>query len=276
MTFGSSGCMRKQIRFLGLLLLLSFASTTWLFWSYEREVNPGINSFGDVIWWWIVSSTTVGYGDIAPHTTQGRIAAAITFIVGIYLYTNFITLTANSVDRFVNKERLGMAQSKAKNHIAICEYTAFADELLQVLDHYPQLAHREVVIISDLVTVNPYPQYHFVRGVPISPTALQQANIQEAAYIFVFANARFQEPDLKTLHTVSRIQKLNQHATIFVEMHKPKSEFTEHLIGPIVVLDSKKLLETVLRHEALDLSAYFPHTAFTTEAASPREVFSEG
>lgn len=268
--------MRKQIRFLTLLLLVSFAITTMLFWTYERGVNPGITSFGDVIWWWIVSSTTVGYGDIAPHTTQGRIAAAITFIVGIYLYTNFITLTANSVERFVHRDRLGMAQIKAKNHIAICEYTAFADELLQVLDKYPELAQREVVIITDLVAVNPYPQYNFVRGVPISPAALQQANIQEAAYIFVFANARFQEPDLKTLHTVSRIQKLNKHATIFVEMHKPKSEFTEHLLGQIVVLDSKKLLETVLRHEALDLSACFPQTDVPAKSTVQHEALSEG
>ncbi len=268
--------MRKQIRFLGLLLLISFAATTTLFWTYESGVNPGIRSFGDVIWWWIVSSTTVGYGDIAPHTVQGRIAAAITFIFGIYLYTNFITLTANSVERFVNKDRLGMAQIKAKEHIVICEYTAFADELLQVLECYPELARREVVIITDLVEVNPYPQYHFVRGVPISPAALQQANIQEAAYIFVFANARFQEPDLKTLHTVSRIQKLNKHATLFVEMHKPKSEFTEHLLGPIVVLDSKKLLETVLRHEALNLSAYFSYANLPSPATAPREALSEG
>jgi voltage-gated potassium channel len=250
--------MRRQIRLLGVILFISFISTTSLFWAYEYGLNPGIDDFGDVIWWWIVSSTTVGYGDIAPHTVPGRIAAAITFIVGIYLYTNFITLTANSMDRFVNKDRLGTAQVKAKDHIVICEYTAFADELLQVLQHYPQLAQREVVIISDLVAVNPYPQHHFVRGVAISPTALQQANIQEAAYIFVFANARFQEPDLKTLHTVSRIQKLNQHATMFVEMHKPKSEFTEHLIRSVVMLDSKMLLASVLRHEPIDLSAYFP------------------
>src|SRR5512139_195516 len=124
--------MKKQIRFLALLLLISFASTTTLFWMYEHGINPGINSFGDVIWWWIVSSTTVGYGDIAPYTVQGRVAAAITFIVGIYLYTNFITLTANSMEQFVNKDRLGTAQIKAKEHIVICEYTAFADELLQV------------------------------------------------------------------------------------------------------------------------------------------------
>jgi hypothetical protein len=93
--------------------------------------------------------------------------------------------------------------------------------------------------------------------VPISPTALRQANIEEAAYIFVFANARFQEPDLKTLHTVARIQTLNKRARIFIELHNPTSEFAQYLDQSIIVLKSRDLLESVLRHQTVDLSAYF-------------------
>ena len=249
--------MKRQFQFLGLLLLLSFITTTWLFWLYEKEVNPEIKSTGDVIWWWLVSSTTVGYGDISPITPQGRIAGAITIIIGIYCYTNFIALTADKLHGVINRDRLGMAQITFEDHIVICEYTAFADELLQVLPDYKELAPREAVVVTDLVGVNPYPQYHFVRGVPISPTSLQQANIQKAAYIFVFSNVRFQEPDLKTLHTVSRIQALNNKAKIFVEMHNPSSDLTNYLDQGITVLSSRALLESVLRHKGLDLSEYF-------------------
>ncbi len=250
--------MKNQIRILGFLLLFSFVTTTWVFWVYELEENPNVDVFFDVAWWWLVTSTTVGYGDISPVTYQGRLAGFITIIIGVYFYTNFITLTADYVEKRTERHRLGTAQIKFQNHIVICEYTAFADELLQVLDNYPELAKREVAVVTDLVGVNPYPQYHFVRGVPISPTALAQANIQEAAYIFVFSNARFQEPDLKTLHTVSRIQKLNAHAAIYVEMHNPRSEFTRHLSGSITVLKSRELLESVLQDKAFDLTNFFP------------------
>jgi len=249
--------MKKQLRFLGILLVTSFAFSTIIFWFYERSVNPSIRSMGDVLWWWLVSSTTVGYGDISPITLQGRMVGAVTIITGIYCYTNFITLTAEKLHTIMHRNRLGTAQVYSKNHIVICEYTAFADELLHVIPDYPELAQRDTVVVTDLITVNPYPHTFFVRGVPISPSALRQANIQEAAYIFVFSNARFQEPDLKTLHTVARIQTLNKRAKIFVEMHNPSSEFSHYLDHSIIVLKSRDLLESVLRHQTFDLSPYF-------------------
>ncbi|MDX1522171.1 MAG: ion channel [Anaerolineae bacterium] len=252
--------MKKQSRILIYLLLASFVITTWLFWRYERGVNESITSIWDVFWWWIVTSTTVGYGDISPVTLQGRIAGTFTIIIGIYCYTNFITLTAEKLHEVVNRDRFGTAKINFKNHIVICEYTAFADELLQVIPHYAEFRNRKVVVISDLVGVNPYPEFYFVHGVPISPVALQQANVQAADYIFVFANTRFKEPDLKTLHTVSRIQKLNSHAKIFVEMTNPSADFVEYLAGKITILESRHLLELVLKHKALDLSAYFSTT----------------
>lgn len=249
--------MKKQARLLGALLIISFAVSSVIFWIYERHVNPSIHSMGDVVWWWLISSTTVGYGDISPITLQGRIAGAITIITGIYCYTNFITLTAEKLHSLMHRDRLGTAQVHSKDHIVICEYTAFADELLQTLPLYPELAGRDAVVVTDLVGVNPYPHTFFVHGVPISPSALRQANIAEAAYIFVFSNARFQEPDIKTLHAVSRIQTMNNKARIFVEMHNPSTELIRYLDPSTVVLKSRDLLESVLSQNVIDLSAYF-------------------
>lgn len=250
--------MARQLKFIGLLLFLSMVGSSWTFWAYEHDVNPRVQTYGDSLWWWFVSSTTVGYGDVAPVTSMGRVVAVVTIIIGIYGYTNFIAITADSLHGMTNQKRLGTAAVKAKGHVVICEYTAFADELIQDLPRYPELHQREIVILTDLVQVRPYPQYHFVRGVPLSPTALQQANLAEAAYIFVFANARFQDPDLKTLHIVSRIQKLNSHARLFVEMNDPQSPLLANLGPNLTILPSRQMLESILKNKAIDLSAYFP------------------
>jgi len=249
--------MFRQLRLFGLLLVVSLVGSTSVFWIHEHPVNPRIHGFGDVLWWWFVSSTTVGYGDIAPVTTYGRLAGVLTIIIGIYCYTNFIAITADSLHGLTNQKRLGTARVKASDHILICEYTAFADELIQALPCYPELARREVVVVTDLVQVQPYPQHHFVRGVPISPTALRQAAIETAAIIFVFANVRFVDPDLKTLHTVSRVRQLAPRAKIFLELNNPQHELARHLDGNTVILASRDLLASVMRDHTVDVSAYF-------------------
>jgi voltage-gated potassium channel len=42
-----------------------------------------VNSFGDALWWSLVTVSTVGYGDIVPETVPGRMIAAPLIAVGI-------------------------------------------------------------------------------------------------------------------------------------------------------------------------------------------------
>ena len=49
----------------------------------EHATNPGFATFGDALWWAIVTLTTVGYGDIVPKTTAGRADGVMIMIVGV-------------------------------------------------------------------------------------------------------------------------------------------------------------------------------------------------
>lgn len=53
-------------------------------------------TFADSLWWSFVTATTVGYGDISPATTQGRIIAAILMISGI----GFISMLTGTISTF--------------------------------------------------------------------------------------------------------------------------------------------------------------------------------
>lgn len=48
--------------------------------------NVAIDSFGDALWWSIVTVTTVGYGDIVPGSTGGRVVAFFVMFSGIALF----------------------------------------------------------------------------------------------------------------------------------------------------------------------------------------------
>jgi len=56
----------------------------------EHGQNPQFTAMQDGLWWAFVTLTTVGYGDIVPITSGGRIVAIITMVFGIVVYSLII------------------------------------------------------------------------------------------------------------------------------------------------------------------------------------------
>lgn len=238
--------MRQRLRLLGIVAAGSLLVSMIGMGILEKGTNPEIETWFDVLWWWVVTSTTVGYGDIVPITVGGRVFAILTIVSGFFVFTNMIALVVESTHRFIDRHRAGTAQIQFGGHLIICEYTAIADELIQSLPRVPELSGFPVVIATDLVDRNPYPEHWFVRGVPINPAVLQQANCAQAVMVFVFANLRFADPDTKTLHIASRVRALSPDALIVVEIVDPGSELMRHAPGDLVVISSREAMRHVL------------------------------
>ena len=73
--------------------------------------EPEVNSFGDGIWWALVTVTTVGYGDITPSTTLGRFVASALMFLGLGLIATVTAIvsakfTQNFVDTHTNDDVL--------------------------------------------------------------------------------------------------------------------------------------------------------------------------
>ena len=68
--------------------------------------GSNIKNFGDGLWWAVTTVTTVGYGDRYPTTTQGRLLATATMIMGISLMG---VITASVAAWFI---KMGQEDSK--------------------------------------------------------------------------------------------------------------------------------------------------------------------
>lgn len=82
---------------------------------YEIErhgSNPNMHSLGDAIWWAVVTITTVGYGDVYPTTSAGRILGSLVLVSGVAIVG---IVTASIAATFVrsDEEELDKADMKA-------------------------------------------------------------------------------------------------------------------------------------------------------------------
>lgn len=101
----------------GILLLISF-----LMFLTERDINPDLDTFSEAIYWGITTMTTVGYGDVVPISTTGKILAVILMISGTALFVGF----AGILVTFLIKEEV-------ESELIPLEAEVEAEENLQIL-----------------------------------------------------------------------------------------------------------------------------------------------
>jgi voltage-gated potassium channel len=73
------------VLYVKLAVVLVLASS--LMFMAENEQQPeAFSSIPATMWWGIMTLTTVGYGDVYPITTLGKLTAALIAVVGIGLF----------------------------------------------------------------------------------------------------------------------------------------------------------------------------------------------
>ncbi|GAA1208045.1 potassium channel family protein [Rhodoglobus aureus] len=122
----------------GASLLLVFVAGLAILDTERNAASTQISNLGDAIWWAFVTITTVGYGDIYPATTLGRVIAAGVMVAGIALL-GVVTATLASwiVDRVAAQDELSHVATRRE----VTELTEQVTQLKQVLlEHAAEMA----------------------------------------------------------------------------------------------------------------------------------------
>jgi voltage-gated potassium channel len=86
-----------------VLPMIVFAGSLGVFEAERNAPNATITSFGNAVWWTIVTVFTVGYGDLAPVTIEGRAIAVIMMLSGVALIS---VVTVNLATYFLRNADL--------------------------------------------------------------------------------------------------------------------------------------------------------------------------
>jgi voltage-gated potassium channel len=112
--FNISAAARKILgrNHLGTTLMVSFIIVI-LAGTLMAVIDPNVETPLDGIWWAWVTITTVGYGDIVPGSTAGRLFGSVLILLGIALFS---MLTGSFSAFFLAQEEEKISQQELENN----------------------------------------------------------------------------------------------------------------------------------------------------------------
>ncbi|MCA8927940.1 MAG: NAD-binding protein [Alphaproteobacteria bacterium] len=174
-----SGAASRYVTVLGRVLYRHIAELTWpaigvialvhytTSWALMSLTEADDIAAPSVYWYfYIVTSTTVGYGDLSPATTFGRLVAVFWVMPGgIALFTSVIAKVVQSASGYWRRRMRGLGDYRdLMNHTLILGWAGDATRRM-VSYMRGDSRDREIVLVADQAMENPMPdQVHFVRG----------------------------------------------------------------------------------------------------------------
>lgn len=140
----------KAVLFILVILIILVASGIYL---VENKAQP--THFGSIpasMWWAVVTLTTVGYGDVTPITTAGKILGAMITVLGVGLAALPAGILASGLANELNQRR-EMTESQFRTQLLDNEFDfeQHVDEIEKIRQEIGLTKEQAQLVIKELV-----------------------------------------------------------------------------------------------------------------------------
>jgi voltage-gated potassium channel len=101
-------------------------------------IDPAFETPLDGLWWAWVTVTTVGYGDLVPATTEGRVFGSVLILMGIAMFS---MLTASFSVFFIEQDERELSEKEERNLQRIESLEGKLENIEKQLEKTVQLLH---------------------------------------------------------------------------------------------------------------------------------------
>ena len=210
--------------FLGFLV---FIASTAIYMFEHRDNGGEIDDLFDAAYWAVVTLSTVGFGDITPQTTGGRIVTMALIITGLGVISFFTSIIVASFHEKMDDLRINRTYAeleKYRNFTIICGFGRVGQEIARemhkdrqqfmVIDNNPehaQLAKRQGILIiaddasKDSVLLN--------AGINKGATMVLCTTSDDVVNVYITLTSRYLNPDITIISRANRkdnVKKLVQ------------------------------------------------------------------
>ena len=140
--------------------------SSWAAMALVEPASTGIASPGTYWWYFVVTAATVGYGDVYPASTGGRVVGAYVIVGGIVTLTLLFTQLSAALQSVRGKRLRGLVELDLADHVVLLGYTP--GRTARIVAELCAEDRGPVVLCTwDDVPEDPLPErldVHFVRG----------------------------------------------------------------------------------------------------------------
>ena len=237
--------------------------------------ESAIRDFYDGLWYSIVTLTTVGYGDMYPHTIGGKLIGAI-FILGSFSIFGFlIGQISNYMSERLEERKLGFQGTNFSNHAVIIGWNNIGYEVLEQLIGVGKKAaivtnkRDDIDLIREsysdkqvFTLLADYNKIEMLEKVNISNSAVVYVNFEDDTEKLVqILNIKKHYNDLKFIVTLDNSNLKNTFLSAGVTYTISKNEISSKLLAsyifePDVARYSEDILSFAESDDDYDIKEY--------------------